>query len=1038
MSNLAIGQYITHGDAIELATSPCKCITLTPEENYKMGAFWNETPLDLSQSFELIVEADFGCNIASSDGGDGIAFLLQSSGPSQAPTGYGGNLGYNGISPSLAVQFDTYRDNPIDYPENNDPGGGFFPYYDHVGLMKNGSCNHETSDDLSTQAFTPSFTDVEDCSTYSSHQITFVWDATTFDFEVMYCNDVEGCFTVVNQNIDITNTIFSGNPLVYWGFTGSTGGANNEQSVCIQYFDRDSITADTTVCYNDNLIFDLSCLNNFSFEWSDQNGTIINSSSVFDIVATQSETFYLQLTNNYTGSTFNESFTVTVLQPTLEENLSQHIDNECFGGTTGQLGLNFINATGLVNYSINNSPSQSDSIFSNLSANTYQAMAIDQYGCADSVEIIINQEDEIILNIDNIVGVVCNTVNTGAIDVTPSGGVGNFTIFWQDVNGTIYNSEDLASISDGYYDYTLIDGNNCEINGQVFVDQINAIDMDTSSLINIDCYSFNTGEIGVIPTGGLAPFDYSWVGPNGFNSNASTISNLAAGSYTLTLTDDENCYKVYPFELFEGNEILFSLDSIADASCVYSADGTAIVAHSGGTGNTSTVILDVLNNQVSNLDLTTNLLVGNYIAYAEDDLGCQSASIPFSIGSPTDMTITTLDIDDAECYGGDEGKIQIIVNGGTLPYSAFNWIGPNGYNNNSINIYSLYAGNYTVSATDNNGCIKQQTFTIGQPSDINITTANLEYIKCKGDNSGSISLNVNGGTPPYDNFSWIGPNGYTSNNLNISNLYEGLYALSLEDDNGCLKESSFNMIEPDVLLQFELTTSPSCVIENIGQANINITGGVPPYTIDWYGLNPNALPYGEHLVQVSDLANCVIQDSFVVNLLPQPTANFLVDSVLKINTPVSLSNTSENSISWNWNFGNQTFSTDQTPSPIFNEENTYQIFLQSYNNYGCSDTLSKNVKVVDELILHIPNSFTPNGDLRNDSYNISIHNEMEFELKIYNLYGTLLFSTTDKNKSWDGTYKGNDVQMGSYVVSIYAKDVFERVYQKNKTIILLR
>ena len=100
----------------------------------KQGSFWNETPLDLSESFEIIVKPTFGCITESADGGDGIAFLLQANGIGQLPTGDGGNLGYNGISPSLVVQFDTYRDNPIIYPDNNDPGGGFFPYYDHVGL----------------------------------------------------------------------------------------------------------------------------------------------------------------------------------------------------------------------------------------------------------------------------------------------------------------------------------------------------------------------------------------------------------------------------------------------------------------------------------------------------------------------------------------------------------------------------------------------------------------------------------------------------------------------------------------------------------------------------------------------------------------------------------------------------------------------------------------------------------------------------------------------------------------------------------------
>ena len=126
VSNHVFAQFITHADAFESTINEyCKCITITPNENYKSGSFWSEIPLDLSESFEIIVKPTFGCITESADGGDGIAFLLQTNGPGQLPTGDGGNLGYNGISPSLVVQFDTYRDNPIIYPDNNDPGGGF-------------------------------------------------------------------------------------------------------------------------------------------------------------------------------------------------------------------------------------------------------------------------------------------------------------------------------------------------------------------------------------------------------------------------------------------------------------------------------------------------------------------------------------------------------------------------------------------------------------------------------------------------------------------------------------------------------------------------------------------------------------------------------------------------------------------------------------------------------------------------------------------------------------------------------------------------
>lgn len=1032
------GQYVVLEDAVHANENLCDCITLTPEENYAMGAFWHETPLNLSESFELIVEPNFGCNVASSDGGDGMAFVLQEVGTTLLPTGNGGNLGYSGLTPSLAVQFDTYRDNPIDFPETNDPGGGFFPYYDHVGLMANGSCNHESTDDLSTNSFSPAFTDVEDCATYSSHQVTLDWDATAQNLEVIYCNDVEGCFTIINQNIDITNTIFSGNNLVYWGFTASTGGANNEQGICVQYFDRDTILSDTTICYGESLEIDLSCINNFSFEWTDEFGNVISNTGILDVIAI-SNTFYgLTLTNDFTGSTFSETFNVTVLNPELEEDLSQHINNLCFGEANGQLEVNYVNAVGQVSYSINGGTTQNSSLFDNLFANSYQVIAIDSNSCADTVDVVITEEAEILVAIDNITGVLCNTVNTGSIEITPSGGVGGFTTYWEDQNGIIYNSEDIFNISDGFYDYYVTDGNLCEVSDQILVEQINSVDMDTTSLVNVDCYQFATGEISITPTGGLAPFDFSWTGPNGFTSTSNTITNLEAGNYTLTLSDFENCYKIYPIDITEGDELFISIDDTLDAKCTYSADGELTVSHNGGTGNTMAIVLDALNNQVSNLDFTNTLTAGNYTVFAQDDLGCVSPTLPFTIGSPTDISITTLDIDNAECFGGDEGKIQLIISGGTLPYVGYNWTGPNGFSSTQSNIYSLFAGTYTVSVTDFNNCIKQETYNIFEPNDININAADIEFVKCKGDNSGSIDLNVIGGTPPYDNFSWTGPDGFISSDLNISDLYEGEYSILLEDDNGCEKTNTFNVFEPDALLQFSVNALPSCLIQNTGSASVNISGGVPPYDTNWFGKDPNALAAGQHFVEVSDDANCIIVDSFMVDLLPQPTADFEVDSILKLNTPINVQNNSQNETSWNWNFGNQTFSILESPSPIFSYEDSYTILLEVANDFGCTDTSSKRIRAIDNLVLYIPNSFSPNGDFKNDIFLVSILNEVEFEINIYNSFGSKLFNTTDKTQGWDGTYKGRDIQEDTYIVTLFATDVFGRVYKKNKSFNLIR
>ena len=1039
ISHSIFAQYITHEDAFDSSSdAACECITITPDDSYKSGSFWNESLLDLSQSFEIIVKPNFGCTTESSDGGDGIAFLLQTNGTGQLPTGDGGNLGYNGISPSLVVQFDTYRDNPILYPDNNDPGGDFFPYYDHVGLMTNGSCNHETPEDLSTEPFSPTFTDVEDCVLYSDHQITFLWDVTTQQFQVIYCNDIEGCFTVVDQTIDITNTIFSGNGLVNWGFTGSTGGAKNEQGVCIQYFDRQPTVTDTVVCYQENLVIDLTCMNNFSFEWKDLSGNIVSTSPVFDIIPLVNNDYELTITNEYTGRTFSEFFSVTVLQPILEEVLSAHIDNDCFGYSDGQLALNFINAVGEVNYSLDGTITQIDSIFTNLLANDYELTAQDEYGCRDTLDIVIAEEPELILNIDNIQGVVCNTVNTGSIEVTPTGGVGGYTLSWVDGNSITYNQEDLFAISDGFYDYTLEDANSCTLLGQIFVDQINSIDMDTLSLIQIDCFQENTGEISISPTGGLAPFSFDWTGPNGFVDNQNTISNLSAGDYSLTLTDFENCYRIYPFVLEEGSEVLVDVLSTTDAKCSYSADGIVEVAHSGGDNSTFAVVLDNALNLVSNLDITNTLNAGNYFVYAEDNLGCISTSTPFSIGAPSDIIVTPLDLDDVECFGDDDGKVQISIAGGTLPYNGFSWSGPNGYTNSAQNIYSLYSGNYTVTATDANGCVKTENFFVDEGSVISVGAAAIEYVKCKGDNSGAITPLITGGTPPYGNYSWTNQDGFTATSLAINNLFVGEYTFTVEDSYECEKEYTFNIFEPDSLLQFTVSTLPSCLIEPTGQASIDIIGGVKPYTIDWFGANPLAIPAGNNYVQVTDDANCLIADSFLVNLLPQPTADFTVDSVIKLNTDVRLLNNSSSEISWDWDFGNQTFSTLETPQAYFGQEGDYRITLEVLNVEGCSDTISKPVTVSNGLMLFVPNSFTPNGDLKNDIFIVSAQNFSTFELNIYNLYGTNLFSTTDPSIGWDGTFNGKEVQKGNYVVTIFAVDIFGRVYNRNKNIILIK
>ena len=93
---------------------------------------------------------------------------------------------------------------------------------------------------------------------------------------------------------------------------------------------------------------------------------------------------------------------------------------------------------------------------------------------------------------------------------------------------------------------------------------------------------------------------------------------------------------------------------------------------------------------------------------------------------------------------------------------------------------------------------------------------------------------------------------------------------------------------------------------------------------------------------------------------------------------------------------------------------------------------------VNDLALYIPNSFTPNNDLKNESFKVSIMNHNAFEISIFDRFSELLYNSDNENEGWDGTYKGKAVQNGTYVVKIYATDLFGKVFKQTKTIHLIR
>lgn len=215
--------YILNGSATQRT---CNCYVLTQDVTNSSGTVWNKNRIDLTQSFNYVFEINLGCK--DETGADGIGFILQTQGTNLGGSGQG--LGFKGISPSLGVLIDTWMNG-----DENDPG------YDHLAIQMNGLSDHLGPGNLAGPVtVADGQSNIEDCQW---HLFRINWNAVTHLLEVSVDNRVRLSITK-----DLVNDIFGGNPMVYWGFAGSTGGATNVQQFCAALRPEFAFNAGQVLC----------------------------------------------------------------------------------------------------------------------------------------------------------------------------------------------------------------------------------------------------------------------------------------------------------------------------------------------------------------------------------------------------------------------------------------------------------------------------------------------------------------------------------------------------------------------------------------------------------------------------------------------------------------------------------------------------------------------------------------------------------------------------------------------------------------------
>ena len=584
----------------------------------------------------------------------------------------------------------------------------------------------------------------------------------------------------------------------------------------------------------------------YSFAWSNGDLTAIAtnlSAGTYTVTVTDAN-----------GCSDTASVTITEPLPiTLVTTTSNVL---CFGAANGTASV--VASGGIAPYTYLWATGNTLSTATNLSPGTYGITVTDANGCAENSSVTITQPTQLIATAVVDSNVSCNSGNNGQASASGVGGTAPYAYSWS--NG------DLDSIAEnlmaGSYTVTITDFNGCTSNSTITITEPTPLVLSGTVANNVSCFSGIDGSASVNATGGTSPYSYLW-------SNGSTntnLTNLAAGTYTISATDANGCTDTASITITEPALLIASTAVTTNVSCNGGNDGAASALGVGGT----TPYTYAWSNGATTSSIT-GLSAGTYTLTITDANGCTDDE-PVTITEPTPISVSTVLVNNVSCNGGSDGVATIFGSGGSAPYS-FAW------SNGSTNAVAagLSAGTYIVTLTDFNGCTDTASITITEPASLIASASSLNNALCSGSNTGTALASAVGGTAPFT-YSWSNA---TTMDTAI-NLAAGTYNVTITDANGCFDSASVTIIAPSaVVANAILISDAACNGTSTGSAEGDPTGGTTPYTYAWSTGSTNDtisnLTAGSYFLTVTDANGCTGLDTVVIS---EPAALVIaVDSI---------------------------------------------------------------------------------------------------------------------------------------------------------------
>jgi gliding motility-associated-like protein len=738
----------------------------------------------------------------------------------------------------------------------------------------------------------------------------------------------------------------------------------------------------------------------------------------------------------------------------------------CFGLSNGSIDLSISGGSPGYTYAWSGPAIGLAQDLQNVPYGTYNVTATDINGCQINNTITLTQPP--LITSSAVLSVYAGGYNLsgcnpdGWIDLNVVGGNPGYSYLWNlPAPASSQSTQDIANLALGIYSVTVTDINGCQTTLDTTLTQ--PISISTTTQVtsdyngqDISCMGASDGSVSVTITGGTPVYEIVWLNSAGIVVSTSQSANgLPIDTYTVTIEDQNGCIGNNTISLTEpvelSNMVNVSTDyNGEDISCFGFSDGGINLSVNGGTPGYSFNWTNSSGIGISSLEDPQGLASGEYFVQITDLNGCTtSTSIiladPVPLSATTDV-ISDYNGQDVSCFGSTDGAVNVTPSGGTPGYNN-TWINSGGSTlGTNQNLANVGQGTFYVEVMDLNGCIYSTNVVVNQPTNLTsgitiITNFNGQAVSCVGSEDGRVEANANGGTPGYT-YEWNTTPVQTT--AQISGLGVGTYTVTVTDANGCISTTAvvlnanplptFNLpvsingcMGAGVMLDSQADPGSSCTWTFSDGQVVNECGPIVVYfsNLDCYDMN----------LTIMDALGCIDSTSAedFICIQPNPLAEFHADEtdLSNLQGDTYFWNTSEGAETYLWDFGdgsqNDTtfnayhqFSSDDDFNTV-----TFPVTLYAITEFGCTDTAVLYINLSPDLIIYVPNAFTPDGDDFNNEFKPVFGTGYSYDnytFMIFNRWGELVFETQEIGVGWDGTYAGNKVQEGVYTWKLNVKN----------------